>query len=1346
MSKICSFPSISHIANRTRISLLGLVIILLHKIDGRCNRAWGERFIIYFAHRFLGLENHDIFPFLPMISELIKGKDAGKPPLTLRDHAPSRSTETPHVICTSDTYTTKNVPFLSDIPSCAYFRGQVLCQIVTHFVVNSTYDSRVRALMRQLSHVLGMPWEVVTLAEDAIFLWNLERIHLASGKEGAAYSFPYTIPSRTSASSRRKSLKRIKWGASLLVGTYLAQSLLVPPLLVPAAFIVASYVPRLIQSHSFRKGNSKHPTTDNKLGGETVSSRPEKTKSRINSIPNQSFQFLPLPSPLELEAATITDSYTDAVESKHLQTEPPCKKAMQYQAIDPEIRIGKGGMTLFLTVGGIILGKEGVSSGETLVMENDAPDAEGNKAKIPHLGCHLDYVEDAAKIYGGLHSPSALEPRIGSSQDLQKLQCEVAVTNRSAVPEVKQLEGNITNIERALSMLAKKMVAPETWICGQRVLLYPVHSLSWIHTIVSWFNTTDGGKQYHEAFGDSSKRLPWISQDAVYSSASTEEMEHFSSGSSGSNIEVHPIFPAEKLDSHEPFPLRWFTNAVSLEHHALSSREQSMDHRIQENSNQDRAECAQNNTSLGREATMFGYALSTAGAWLIIPEESVSALLELYFSNLREICMGNDAYVSEELLPFEVYLQNLQAIGCILSSPPCANDVVERDGSATPITEYNPESIREVRIILKDPRDSAYGNRGYGTDALEALALYLLHPPNLTSPWKEGDSGGKIIFRPPLGHGSAIAIGSKAGFVPSLDTIDAGYFRMEMGTSRRTYDLSQMRKKTNFFSRAISLHTCQLFEIGRNLERMMDTYAFEPSESERAANKEGEIGSSTPNATSSSAKYYSPAEQSHANPNSARFSRKQVYGPSGFLRQLTPYGEQWTFVWEPELLSTLGNYVRRYSYYTQAEESAELSAKYRTISKTILRGAFSVPRVLTSIQACMSSTWSLALERALEAGVALANTLLTGAHSDRPVVLVGFGLGAKVIGHCLEHIYNVAMARAKHAQSKRPNSPNILAEQYTFHESQQFGDLSFEKRLEKLMQDVTKNHVTGHYHTDGNYEEYPWEFAIPTSPGSTTLPSPFSIVQDAILLGAPLPSQKEMWRKYREVVSGRLVNGYASTDTLLRLGLLCKSLTTNPAGLGPVGYKYKNPVKSRTSASAASSSMEGNAVSSPGNAHDGTDRIEHDTPNGFSQKVSNKSIDYKNTPFGVPEEVHSIIGNGVFHSPRPETKVIESATNSKTKRPNEVDKVIHIALEKATERGYMQPTAGCSSNPTIISTDCDSPSVTHVATSTLSPCSPAIEWWEGIENINLEPFITDHMDYVIEMPNILRYIGLDKLA
>ncbi|KAL5099520.1 hypothetical protein RYX36_003847 [Vicia faba] len=64
--------------------------------------------------------------------------------------------------------------------------------------------------------------------------------------------------------------------------------------------------------------------------------------------------------------------------------------------------------------------------------------------------------------------------------------------------------------------------------------------------------------------------------------------------------------------------------------------------------------------------------------------------------------------------------------------------------------------------------------------------------------------------------------------------------------------------------------------------------------------------------------------------------------------------------------------------------------------------ALAWPAALLSVTEFIDSTWSIAIDRSDKAGKLLADVLLRGLQGNRPVTLIGYSLGARVIFKCLE--------------------------------------------------------------------------------------------------------------------------------------------------------------------------------------------------------------------------------------------------------------------------------------------------------------------------------------------------------
>lgn len=108
--------------------------------------------------------------------------------------------------------------------------------------------------------------------------------------------------------------------------------------------------------------------------------------------------------------------------------------------------------------------------------------------------------------------------------------------------------------------------------------------------------------------------------------------------------------------------------------------------------------------------------------------------------------------------------------------------------------------------------------------------------------------------------------------------------------------------------------------------------------------------------------------------------------------------------------------------------------------------AIAWPAALLSISSVIDNPWSVCCRRSSEVGKHLAQVLKSRQHGKRPVTLIGFSLGARVIFYCLREMAEMGGAQG--------------------------------------------------------------------------------IIQDAIMLGTPVTSNKSQWEKCSKVVAGNIINGY----------------------------------------------------------------------------------------------------------------------------------------------------------------------------------------------------------------------------
>ncbi|RAL66050.1 hypothetical protein DID88_005711 [Monilinia fructigena] len=198
-------------------------------------------------------------------------------------------------------------------------------------------------------------------------------------------------------------------------------------------------------------------------------------------------------------------------------------------------------------------------------------------------------------------------------------------------------------------------------------------------------------------------------------------------------------------------------------------------------------------------------------------------------------------------------------------------------------------------------------------------------------------------------------------------------------------------------------------------------------------------------------------------------------GVSGWLTQkedvITPWralghqSEVFALRYELEALSKLGT-----SLESVVKSAAWSIAKKEIIARTIFASLMTAlwPIGLLKISKVIDNPFSVAKRRADKAGLVLADALINRAQGERPVTLIGYSLGARLIYSCL---MSLAERRA------------------------------------------------------------------------------FGLVESAVLIGAPAPSDSTVWRSMRSVVSGRLINVYSENDYILAFLYRTSSIQFGVAGL-----------------------------------------------------------------------------------------------------------------------------------------------------------------------------------------------------
>ncbi|KAJ4295720.1 hypothetical protein N0V88_004422 [Collariella sp. IMI 366227] len=109
-------------------------------------------------------------------------------------------------------------------------------------------------------------------------------------------------------------------------------------------------------------------------------------------------------------------------------------------------------------------------------------------------------------------------------------------------------------------------------------------------------------------------------------------------------------------------------------------------------------------------------------------------------------------------------------------------------------------------------------------------------------------------------------------------------------------------------------------------------------------------------------------------------------------------GDIYSVLWEPDMLTSMGATINILA------TEALTQGLQQILGNTILVGlmaALTLPVVLTKLSYLIDNPWTVSLDRANMAGLILADSLIDRNLGTRPVTLVGYSLGSRVIFSCL---------------------------------------------------------------------------------------------------------------------------------------------------------------------------------------------------------------------------------------------------------------------------------------------------------------------------------------------------------
>ncbi|KAK9032957.1 hypothetical protein V6N11_017999 [Hibiscus sabdariffa] len=130
-----------------------------------------------------------------------------------------------------------------------------------------------------------------------------------------------------------------------------------------------------------------------------------------------------------------------------------------------------------------------------------------------------------------------------------------------------------------------------------------------------------------------------------------------------------------------------------------------------------------------------------------------------------------------------------------------------------------------------------------------------------------------------------------------------------------------------------------------------------------------------------------------------------VFEEEDFLRPWENYNdnlERYVLKWEPKNLIALNTQIRE--WLTSKVASNEMQRGSMLTVLSTLQAAETPPEAFVTASDLIDNAWATAVDRSDKAGKLLAELFLNGLQGNRPVTLVGFSLGARLILKCLQRL------------------------------------------------------------------------------------------------------------------------------------------------------------------------------------------------------------------------------------------------------------------------------------------------------------------------------------------------------
>ena len=264
---------------------------------------------------------------------------------------------------------------------------------------------------------------------------------------------------------------------------------------------------------------------------------------------------------------------------------------------------------------------------------------------------------------------------------------------------------------------------------------------------------------------------------------------------------------------------------------------------------------------------------------------------------------------------------------------------------------------------------------------------------------------------------------------------------------------------------------------------------------------------------------------------------------------LAPSAEVYSLKWESAHLHAFGVFLQSMTMKALAKGYAIGQIKSLLIGS--LLAAVAWPMYMVRVSNFIDDSYAIIKNKSEMAAIELANVIETRIQGHRPVSLIGYSMGARVIFLALEELVRRRQARLVAAR-KEARAANAAKTAKT--------DSGEQQQVEQQQQHDTQDEKDGTEGVDlpavrvsADHEQQ-----VLTTKGYQQLPSTSitlnadGVIENVYLLGTPLEIDMARWLRVRSLVCGRLVNVYCADDWLLKFYFAAREVTNSISGLRPV--------------------------------------------------------------------------------------------------------------------------------------------------------------------------------------------------